>query len=774
MTADLEVHAALQDNPGMLREQLRYEQETNLLLIEGIAELEAEDRGWQRTDDASAREFTRDGLQASAARARLNYLANPLIRRAVNVRTFYTWGQGVEIAGRDETVNEVLQAFLDDPINEQVLFGHEARESKDHDLQTDGNLFLALFTSPLTGSVHIRSLPFDEVKEVLTDPEDRERRRFYRREWESTVVDPRTGTSTTQTMKALYPDIGYRPRARPRAYGDVEVRWDSPVLHVRTGGIGGMRFGVSEVYAALPWARAYRGFLEDWAGLAKALSKFAWKGTTKPGKVGALRRALAPQPTPGAPDGQIAQALVSDGATDLTPISKSGATLDADSGRPLAMMVSAACDIPYTILMGDPDIGNLATAKTLDRPTELAMQSRREMWAGVLRRLGGYVIDQAVKAPRGPLRGTVSRPVEDPDREVITLTGDMDRNIEVAWPSILEHDQGELVKAIVTADGTGRVPPEMIARLLLLALEVENVDEVMSGLLDAEGHFLDPRMGAIVRDYTPGQAGGKTVVPSQPPVVPPQPARESLREAAAADVPPQEQYTDFEQVDAGWRTELAALLAAYVVLREEQQSQVVEQVAAGVTAPSALTLASGAVAGAVLASMLRMWRRSSTLAQAETSAQGQAVNAPDPDMILLQQHADVVADLLARAMVSSAAREALRLTGMTPEETAQAVEEHLGSLTDALAVQSFGGALTTAQNAAREAVFGQVTGGAFYAAERLDNATCGPCKQVDGTRYDTVGAAARAYPTGGYIDCLGRERCRGLVVWWAGDSDYPG
>lgn len=490
------------DDRDVLAEQLRAEQETNLLLQESIADLEADNRGWLRIDQLErGQEFSRAGLEQIAAAARLNWLANPLIQRAVNVRMFYTWGQGVEIQARDGGVNDLIQAFLDDPLNQQVLFGHDAREEKDRALQLDGNLVFALFTNPLTGAVQIRLIPWTEITDVICDPQDRERRWFYVREWTATTVDPATGRTAQVRQRAFYPALGYRPALRARQMGDTPIMWDSPVLHRKVGGLEGMTFGVSEVYSALAWARAYKGFLEDWASLAKALSKFAWKGKTKAGRVSSLRRALESgntDPTSVARQPAAGQALVGDGETDLTPISKAGATLDADSGRPLAMMVAAAMDIPYTILMGDADMGNLATAKTLDRPTELAMESRREMWAGTLRQFFDYVIDQAVKAPQGPLRGTVLRPRTDPDREVVTLAGDIDRNVDISWPSILEHDIAELVKAISDADATGHVPAEIICRLLLTALGVENVDEVMDDLTDDDGNFTDPGMTATI------------------------------------------------------------------------------------------------------------------------------------------------------------------------------------------------------------------------------------------------------------------------------------
>jgi hypothetical protein len=334
----------------------------------------------------------------------------------------------------------------------------------------------------------------------VSDPEDRATRWFYLRQWVATRFDADTGTTTSTTEKAFYPVLGFRPLVRAKAFDGVPVMWDSPVLHVKVGGLDDQEFGVSEVYSALAWARAYKGFLEDWASLAKALSKFAWKGKTKTGRVRALRDAVQPAATstgfPATRQPPAGQALISDGdGTDLAPINKTGATLDADSGRPLAMMVAAAMDIPYTILMGDADMGNLATAKTLDRPTELAMQSRRELWSDILRQLCSYAIDQAVKAPGGPLRGTIKR---DGDREIITVAGDVDRNLDIEWPSILEHDVKQLVDALVAADGTGHLPAEIVCRLLLTALGVENVDEVMDDLTDDEGKFVDPELTRTV------------------------------------------------------------------------------------------------------------------------------------------------------------------------------------------------------------------------------------------------------------------------------------
>ncbi|GAA3843943.1 hypothetical protein GCM10022226_78680 [Sphaerisporangium flaviroseum] len=82
------------------------------------------------------------------------------------------------------------------------------------------------------------------------------------------------------------------------------------------------------------------------------------------------------------------------------------------------------------MLLGDPGTtGARATAETLDQPTELAFQMRRELWSDVHRTLTSYVIDQAVKAPMGPLKGTVT--LDEDGQEIITLRGATERTIDI-------------------------------------------------------------------------------------------------------------------------------------------------------------------------------------------------------------------------------------------------------------------------------------------------------------------------------------------------------
>lgn len=496
--------AADQKPPTQIDElstQLREEQESNLLLQEQLAELTTDEKGWRRLSSSVAQDLlTRRGLTEIAARAWLYYAAVPLIRRAVRLKTYYVWGQGVTVNARDEKVQELIQALMDDEGNQAVLFSNQAHAEREREVELEGNVFFTLFTAPATGRVQVRRIPPNEITDIITSPDDVIERRYYRREWSQHVFDEVSGTWSPSAQVAWYPDFRFQPPVaqRPALIADRPVHWDSPVMHVRTDSLGESPWGFPEVYTALDWARAYKEFLEDWASIAKSLSRFAWKSTTKRGMVSSVRKQIednrtgAGSATRAAAGAAWVSGQASDGsnAVDLEPIPKTGATIDAESGRPLAMMVGTALDLPYTLLMGDADLGNLATAKTLDRPTELAMQARRSLWESVIRGVLGYAVEASVKAPLGPLRGAW---VQDGNRQVVTLPKDADDTIDVDWPSILEHDLLQFVTAITTGYESGTLPPEQVARLLLTALGVSDVDQIIDDCRDASGEFVPPR-----------------------------------------------------------------------------------------------------------------------------------------------------------------------------------------------------------------------------------------------------------------------------------------
>lgn len=470
MTAYLESPAGLMIPPsrnGHLTEVDRAYALTIDLLESRLGRLEQElqEAGWTRLTGENGKEFSREALANIIDLSRVMYIKNPLINRAVEVGALYVFGQDLSVKTADPKVKEVVARFDED--NAATLTGQQASRLLDVEQRVTGNVFLALFTDQITGRVLVRPIPVEEMQKIVTNPEDRYQPWYYLREWQEQPVNG----GPAVTRKAYYPDIDYVPATKPDTLealtGDgIEIRWDSPVKHVKTGAFLHWRWGVPEVYAALDWARAYKEQLEDDATRSRALARYAYRITTDGGR-GAVEAAKARlNTTLGAGNGRetnpapaAGSTFIGDKSVGLDPIRIAGSTLDPGHSRPARLMAAAALGLPDTILSGDVDQGTLATAKSLDRPTELGYAEDREAWKEVRSRLYRYAIDADLAATRGILPKALT---------------DEQRKIDLSWPDLLESDVVARVQAVAVA--APYLSPELTSRLMMAAIGVEDID----------------------------------------------------------------------------------------------------------------------------------------------------------------------------------------------------------------------------------------------------------------------------------------------------------
>lgn len=460
-------------------------------------ELALETDGWRLLSAQADQEFTRAGLRDIVEFCRIYYLKNPVVQRAVDVKRLYVWGQGWSVKAADEEVQAVIDSFLTDERNAGSVGSHRARQKLEIELATDGNLFLALFVDTITGRVRVRQIPFAEVEEVVTNPDDAQEPWLYKRIWSETATDLATGAVTVTSKAAYYPDWRYRPTARQASVGSTPVRWDVPVMHVRAGGFSNWRFGVPEIYDLIDWARAYKEFLEDWASIVRAYRRFAFQLTTPGGSRGvaaAKARLSTTLGTAGAetnPPPLAGSTFVAGEGVSLQPVRTAGATVGAEDGRRLLLMVAAGSGLPETFF-GDASIGTLATAKSLDRPTELMMEDRQALWRDVYGHLFDFVLAWAVKAPQGALRGkgAVSVTVEDGQIvETLAWNEEGAGDVSIEFPPLVQHDIPAQVAAVVQAATlgmagqlAGTIDLVTLSRVLLTTLGVPNVDEVLGAM----------------------------------------------------------------------------------------------------------------------------------------------------------------------------------------------------------------------------------------------------------------------------------------------------
>lgn len=153
----------------------------------------------------------------------------------------------------------------------------------------------------------------------------------------------------------------------------------------------------------------------------------------------------------------------------------------------------------------------------------------------------------------------------------------------------------------------------------------------------------------------------------------------------------------------------------------------------------------------------------------EASRQGHQVERPsltDLEASLVARAA-IIDTMIARDVTEAAVRRAVRMTGgaLDPTDVAAQVREELSSMTWTGVRDQLGGAVQGSQNSGRALVFRRDgEPGTIYASELLDSNTCQHCVANDGTPYDTMDEAEQHYPFGGFIECEGRERCRGTII----------
>jgi hypothetical protein len=486
----------------LIEEERAQYNNTIVYLNERIAELEfaQEDWGWTRLGGEASYEFSREFLRRIVARSRLFYLQNPLVHRAVTLQADYIFAQGVSVQGTNDIVNKVIQEFLDDPTNKKELTSHMAQLELERTLLLDGNLFFVLFTDKqVSGRVKVRSISLDEITDIVTNPDDVSEVWYYRREWNS--VDD-GGTSTFNVV--YYPDINYMPQtlARlPQQYKGKPILWDAPIVHVSVGALKKSKFGAPETYSALNWAKAHEKMLADWATIISTYAKFAFQLTTPGNKASVVAAKTRLESSIGS--GSVVEtnpspvvgsifARQKDGAT-LEPVKTSGATTSARDARELRIMVAAAMGLPDPMLSGEVDVGNLATAKTLDRPTELKFRSRQKLWEEVFKQILSWVVRWSIESGRGLLKPYVRTTIDNrgekeykPKRDPKTGKP-IDLHVEVVFPPILERTIQERIDAVIgaiTLNGKQFAvdSPELkklTIRLMLQALGLSDVDELV-------------------------------------------------------------------------------------------------------------------------------------------------------------------------------------------------------------------------------------------------------------------------------------------------------
>lgn len=446
-------------------------------------DLEFENQAWVRTNDITdGNQYSLRAIKMIAREARLFFLLNPLINRGTQVTADYTFGRGISISARDEEINAVLQQFIDDAKNQAELTSHPAMLAKDRELQCDGNLFLLFFVHPSTGRVRVRSIPLDEIDDILCDKNDRKSPQYYKRVY--------LNAEKKQETK-YYRDVQLEK--------DAEIKFapenDCYVMHIKTGAFSDWKYGVCEFYSTHKWARAYNKFLSNWSVLMEAYARFAMIINTEGGsrgvqsvkeKIATTISATNGDGTERNPPPAVASTAVMDKRMALDVVKTAGATTKAEEGRRLELMVCAGLGLGEHML-GDVSVGTLATAQSLDRPTELKFSNRQEMWQSIDKAICWFVIKQAVIAPNGPLASLATTITNEYGETEIVFGKGIDTRLTIKFPEIISLNVKDQIAAVISMSTLeGKTIQYFDARFvieqLLQSLGVDDIDEILEDM----------------------------------------------------------------------------------------------------------------------------------------------------------------------------------------------------------------------------------------------------------------------------------------------------
>lgn len=313
------------------------------------------------------------------------YQYSPLIRGVIDIKTRYTFGLSFNITSENNKNKSIIDSVKNDPKNRLSVFGAQALIEADHELQKGGNIFLAIWVK--TTPVQVRLWSSYEIVDSITDPNDADIPMFYIRSW----VD----TAGKQHTKA-YPSVFNTKYAGIVNQDGVtaEVDKDVIVFHMAEGKGLKQKWALSPLTSALPWNRAYEGFLLDFAAVVQMIRKYTSMFTTKGGEaqVAALNTQFHHEQH-GHHKGQVGNQIIATEGNEFKVVDAGSSKIvgPADS-RYYLMQFCTSTGVPENMLTGNPQTGNRASAQELTANFLPLIEERQTAWTETFRTIFSRIL----------------------------------------------------------------------------------------------------------------------------------------------------------------------------------------------------------------------------------------------------------------------------------------------------------------------------------------------------------------------------------------------
>lgn len=514
-------------------------------------------------------------------RSRKALREDPLARAEASLLANFSFGRGV---GKPQCVSDAVQAVVDeawdDPVNAEKLTSFEAQRHRSNELITQANLYPTAFVR--NGRVRIGFLDADTIEYVVTDDEDDELPLWYvgrkrRAEWD--YKEDRF--AITDEMKEGYlPKVVYRRHWRhverlieeaaengekPPEGPPSEKVEDGLVYHVRINRIGRTQFGTPPWAASLRFFSAMNTLTEAHVAMAQARATWIAKRVRKGGPSSVVAGANAALSQTGelaasrlfggaVTEGTVTQtdAAARTSRTSLAPPTPGALWVENEADRLESLNLSSGAGEAHTTAqivrapiaaaaqfgqhyLGDASDANLATATSLELPTQFNIGAWQETHEQMLRWFVDLVIQEAVRAGRlgglaerltegeaeergRPLTRAERKPLSDLALREVVDRAEMERRTgeDLGYTFEMPHPGRRNLPEVVSAvtgisssfDPAGMNVPLRRAMLLFLArdgLGVDNPRHWVDEILPADALFL------------PGAGGGPAAPGAEPP-----------------------------------------------------------------------------------------------------------------------------------------------------------------------------------------------------------------------------------------------------------------
>lgn len=338
-----------------------------------LRSLRNEDEGWLNLFGGSADDpgLSLDELKDESAELHRMVMKDAVIKNGSQLRANYVWAKGIKIENIPEPSRgrANVQNLIDNPINQDTLFGASAHERLERTAFTDGNLFLL-------GNIRtkeLRQIPLSEVTDVLRSPRHATEIWAYRLSWTDY-----SGTQAKEVVRWYYTDRYTGKKGSTKTYNGKRETFDLDhvIFDQQFNQQVGHLFGVPDAIAAKAWSRIYRDAMVDGVHVQRALAAILFKASAN-SKSGAQDMALKVSGARGPGN----TAVMTEGQ-DFQALSTSGRGYDFSSLMPVLAMAAAALGVSAVHLSANPADagGSYGSAAALDLPSRLSTQARQRVW----------------------------------------------------------------------------------------------------------------------------------------------------------------------------------------------------------------------------------------------------------------------------------------------------------------------------------------------------------------------------------------------------------